>query len=170
MAGDRVVTAPEADYTLANTGPIPVVVLVVVVSNVLGGEWPLNSSAAAASWTVAAMPEALGGALPSPHGISARVLASSVEVEMPAQPILAVGWMVLASGATLVLPAGDGTLIAAVDGGTVDLAATGGAPVATLATGEWTVVPARVGSVWQARDEAPTAVLMLVVGQAVTPR
>ncbi len=106
VTGDRVVTAPEATYTLANTGPAPVIVLAVVVSNILGGEWPLNSSEAAASWTVAAMPEALGGVLPSPSGFSARVLAAGVEVEFPGQPTVALGWVFLAAGATLMLPAG----------------------------------------------------------------
>ena len=126
-AGDRIVTASEADYTLRNAGPIPVIALVVIVSNTLDGDWPLNSSSAAASWTVAAMPEALGGVLPSPAGFSARVLAADVEVELPEQPTLALGWMFLTPGATLALPAGDNTMVNAVDEGWAGLTATNGA-------------------------------------------
>jgi predicted ester cyclase len=169
MVDDLVATAPEAHYTLANTGPTPVVALVIVISNVLDGEWPQNSAAAAASWTVAAMPEALGGSLPSPAGTSARVLAAGVEVEMPAQPILEIGWVFLAPGETLTLPFGGGTLMAAVDSGSVDLAAAGGAPAATLAAGECTVVPAGGGITWRA-GESSTVVLVLTVGQEATTR
>jgi hypothetical protein len=115
--GDHVVTAPEAHYTLVNAGSTPVIALVIIVSNTLGGEWPQNRAAAATSWTVAAMPEALGGALPSPVGISAQVLAAGVEIEVPAEPILTLGWMVLASDMTLMLPTGNGAVARIVAGG-----------------------------------------------------
>jgi hypothetical protein len=169
VAGDRVVTAPEADYTLTNAGPTFAVVVVVIVSNILDGEWPLNSSAAAASWKVAAMPQALGGSLPSPTGFSARILAADVEVEMPAQSMLALGWMFLMPRAALMLPAGDGTIVTAVVEGRIDLA-TSDAPVARLASGEWIGVPAGVGSLWQARDEALAVILVLSVSQQGTTR
>ena len=126
--GDIVVTSPEADYTLTNEHRLPLVALVVIVSNTLGGEWPLNSAAAAASWTVVAMPQALGGALPSPAGFSARILTMGVELELPAESMLALGWMFLAPEATLVLPAGDGALLAIDVEGWVDLAVTDGTP------------------------------------------
>lgn len=165
MAGDRILTAPEADYTLSNTGPIPIIAIVVIISNTLGGEWPLNSSAAAASWTVAAMPEALGGVLSSPAGVSARVLAVDVEVEIPNQATLAVGWVFLAPGALFVLPPGDGLILVAVDEGGIDLAATGDALAATLTPGAPRALPAGVGSLWRGTDEVPGAILALSVGQ-----
>ena len=160
--GDVVVTSPEADYTLTNDGLTPAFVLVVIVSNIMDGEWPMNSSAAAAAWTVAAMPQALGGALPSPTGFSARTLAADVGIEMLAQPILAFGWMFLAPGATVVLPAGDGTLLAAIDDAWGDPAATGGTPVATLGSGKWKVVTDGVEGLWQSND-ALVVLLMLTV-------
>lgn len=168
--GDRVVTAPEAGYTLTNAGRVPAIILVVIVSNMLEGEWPLNSAAAAASWTVAAMPDALGGALPSPSGISFRILAADVEVELPEQSMLALGWMFLASGATLALPAGDGAVVASVLEGRTDLTVDRVASEASLASGEWTTVPAGVESLWQAGDESPVTLLMLTVGQGESAR
>ncbi len=167
VAGDRIVTAPEADYTLANEGPIPLATLVVVIFNTVDGEWPLNGAAAAASWSVASMPEALGGVLPPPAGFSARVLAPGVEVDMPAQPILALGWMFLGPGATLGLPAGDGTLLAAVDEGRVELTVADGTPGETLSSGEWTLVLDGAGSVWQTGVATPATILMLTVAQEV---
>ena len=148
---------------LRNAGPIPVIALVVIVSNTLEGDWPLNSSSAAASWTVATMPEALGGVLPSPAGISAHVLAGDVEIELPEQPTLVLGWMFLAPGATFVLPAGDRSMVAAMVEGDVDLASIDGAAGAQLASGEWRVVPAGVGILWQAGDDSSASVLMLTV-------
>ena len=162
-AGDQLVTVPEGDYTLANGGEIPVRVLVVIVSNTSGGEWPLNAAAAAASWTVAAMPEALGGVLPSPAGFSARVLVAGVEIEMPAQPVLALGWMFLAPGTTLGLPNGEGMLLAAVDEGWVELAVADGTLMETLAPGEWTPVPDGARSFWHNGVAAPATILMLTV-------
>lgn len=162
--GDRVVTAPEAGYRLKNAGPSPVIMLVVIVSNTLEGDLSLNSSSAAAAWTVAAMPEALGGVLPSPAGVSARVLAAGVEIDMPEESNLMLGWMFLSPGASFVLPAGDRSVVAAVVEGEADLASMSGGHAAHLESGEWMVIPADVEHLWQARANNPTAVLMLAVG------
>lgn len=162
--GDRVVTAPEAGYRLKNAGPSPVIMLVVIVSNTLEGDLSLNSSSAAASWTVAAMPEALGGVLPSPAGVSARVLAGGVEIDMPEESNLMLGWMFLSPGASFVLPAGDRSVVAAVVEGEADLASMGGGHAAHLESGEWMVIRADVEHLWQARANNPTAVVMLAVG------
>lgn len=159
--GDRVVTAAEANYTLSNAGPKPSIVLVVVVSNTLVREWPLVGTSAAASWSVAAIPESLGGALPSPSGISADVLSAGIEIELPEQTILALGWMFLTPGATLVLPAGTGTAVAMVVEGWVDMATIDGLPTARFASVERLVISDGVGSLWQARDNAPAVVLLL---------
>jgi hypothetical protein len=164
MTGDRVVTGPEAHYSFLNDGAVPAIILVVIVSNILDGDWPLNGASAAASWTVAAMPEALGGVLPSPDGISARVLAADVEIELPEQPTLALGWIFLMSGATFVLPAGDKSLVSVVVEGGADLTSTGGAGVAQLASGKWFLIPGGVGHLWQAGDSSLTSVLMLSMG------
>jgi predicted ester cyclase/mannose-6-phosphate isomerase-like protein (cupin superfamily) len=165
--GDLLATPPEADYTLTNTGTVPAVALVVVVSNLAGGGSPQSNSMAAASWEVAAMPEALGGAFPSPFGFAASVLASNVELTMPTQPVLAIGWTMLAPGAMLALPPGDEALLAVVDAGWIGLA-TDGNPATALAAGEWTVIPASAGSIWQDGGDAHAAVLVLTVGQEGT--
>jgi hypothetical protein len=163
-AGDRIVTDPEANYTVSNDGPDPAIVLVVIVSNTLEGDWPLNSVSAAASWTVAAMPEALGGVLPSPAGVFARVLVAGVEFELLEPSMLAFGWMYLAPGATFALPAGDEATVSAVVEGEVDLTVAGDREGAHLASGEWVAIPAGVGHLWQAGDNDRTSILMLTVG------
>ena len=102
------------------------------------------------------MPEALGGALPSPAGISARVLASSVEVEMPgsrSSRSAGCSWRLVRRSCSP--PGTDAHSRGRC--GRVDLAATGGAPVATLASGEWTVF--RVGL--EARGRSGTTSLPL---------
>jgi predicted ester cyclase len=164
VAGDRVVTDPEADYTLTNAGTTPATVIVVIVSNTLRGDLPLNSASAAASWTVAVMPEALGGALPSPAGVSARVLATGVEIELPATLVLALGWMFLPPGAPLVLAAGDHTMVTAVVEGWAGVSAANGAGATQLATGEWMVDPPGMERLWQAGENGFTTLLMLTVG------
>jgi hypothetical protein len=109
------------------------------------------------------MPEAFGGVLPSPAGISAHVLAGDVEIELPEQPTLALGWMFLTPGATLALPAGDNTMVNAVVEGWAGLTATNGAGATLLASGDWMMVPAGVGTLWQAGDDSSASVLMLTV-------
>ena len=163
-AGDRLVTDPRANYGLKNTGQIPAIMFVVIVSNTLEGGSPLNNSSAAASWTVASMPEALGGVLPSPAGISARVLADGVELDMPEESTLALGWIFLASGATFVLPAGNQSVVGAVLEGSADLASISDGSAAHLASGEWMVVPPEGACLWQAGANGPTVVLLLAVG------
>jgi hypothetical protein len=164
IAGDLVVTEPDATYTLANKGPVSVNLLVVVISNTLEGDWPLNSASAAASWTVAAMPEALGGALPSPAGVAARVLAAGVELELPERSMLSLGWVVLAQGATFLFPAGGNTSVSVVVEGQADLMTTVDAGAEHLSPGEATVIPAGVGQVWPAGESGLTSVLMLTLG------
>ncbi len=170
MTGDIVVTTPEADYTITNDGPTPAVVIVVSLSNKPSGEWPLNSSSLAASWTVAAMPQALGGASPSPVGFSAYVLASNVEIAIPDRPILALGWMFLNSRAAFVLPGGDGTLLAAIDEGWAEMATVVNTPKTTLPSRRWAVIPIGVEGVFQDRGESPAVIRIFAVIQELPSR
>jgi mannose-6-phosphate isomerase-like protein (cupin superfamily) len=164
-AGDLLATAPGADYALANAGPAPAVALVVVVANVLSAGSPAGNAAAAASWAVAAMPEAVGGALPSPAGFGGRVVAADVEVAVPPGAFLGVGRADLAPGAVLALPPGEGALLAAVEAGRIAPPTAGGATAGALAAGAWTQFPVGGGGSWRAGDDAPAALLVLAVGR-----